>query len=130
MRFEIVSVKSRVPLGEYDERAPCVRLEQGRARTKRPLDLAPGEQAIVDYPLDGAPSRTLECAVRRLDERPDATIVVGVDPGIPGAEVGVVRLLAQPSPMERTGERDGLSRGPAVVATPSKPAKRLRAAKP
>jgi hypothetical protein len=77
MRFTLTAEKSGLALGEYDERAPCIRLEQGspRAGMKRPLNLTPGEQTVVDYPLDGhakGEPRTLAAIVRRAsDELPE-----------------------------------------------------------
>ena len=72
MRFAIVSQKSGLALGEYDETAPLIRLVEGKphAGQKRPLDLAPGEQTVVAYPMDRRGDEKLLCRVTRTDGAP------------------------------------------------------------
>lgn len=76
MKFSIVSNKSGLCLAEVDETADAVRLKEGAPHLghKRPLDLAPGEETVVSYPLhstfaDGT-SRAIVCRVIRVDGMP------------------------------------------------------------
>lgn len=81
MRFAIAT-DAGLSLGEYDELAPCIRLEEGRADAgmKRPKQLAPGETTRVVYPLmpdfENGEARSIACLIERL---PDST--AGVDFG-------------------------------------------------
>lgn len=114
MRFSIVSQRSGLSLGEYDETAHAIRLVEGRPidpSWKRPLYLAPGERTTVAYPLDGpkgedGPPR-LVCVVERLDgreavprleEHPGTftSIVTGIEP-----KLSLVEAPKDPAPIVR-----------------------------
>lgn len=54
MTFDIVSLTGITLSTDLDERAPAVRLDQGRIIRpgKLPLKLDPGESTMVSYPLE------------------------------------------------------------------------------
>lgn len=66
MLFDIVTDGGACISQGLDEFATSVRLQEGRVEKgqKRPLDLAPGEETRVTYPLIG---RSLACVVRRTE---------------------------------------------------------------
>lgn len=72
MRFQVVAQKSGLALGEYDETAPLIRLVEGKPHVgqKRPLDLMPGEQTVVAYPMDRRGDERFVCRVTRVDGAP------------------------------------------------------------
>lgn len=66
MQFDIVTERGTLISQGLDEFAGAVRLQEGRVDSgqKRPLDLQPGEESRVTYPLIG---RSIACVVRRME---------------------------------------------------------------
>ncbi len=74
MLFEIFA-PSGLSLGQYDERADCIRLKEGKEGKGRikPIALGVGQETSVDYPID---NRVMECRVRRLPDASEQSPVV------------------------------------------------------